>query len=58
MQQTQSLKIKTDPCETCLRFPECFGVDESFCPMCTDHDRDEINSDGTLEHTIGTASIL
>ena len=34
MQQTQSLEIKTDPCETCLRFPECFGVDKLFCPLC------------------------
>ena len=33
MQQTQSLEIKTDPCETCLRFPECFGVDKPFCPL-------------------------
>lgn len=60
MQQTQSLEIKTDPCETCLRFPECFGVDKSFCPLCTDHHGDvyQINSDGTLGHKIGTASIL
>ena len=23
-----------DPCETCLRWPECNGVDAAICPMC------------------------
>lgn len=24
----------TDPCETCLRWPECNGVDANTCPLC------------------------
>jgi hypothetical protein len=25
---------QTDPCETCLRWPECNGVDRDTCPLC------------------------
>lgn len=27
-------KPRTDPCETCLRWSECNGVDRDDCPMC------------------------
>lgn len=27
---------ETDPCETCLRWGECHGVDVDFCPRCTE----------------------
>ena len=30
-------KPKEDPCETCLRWPECNGVDEE-CPLRRDND--------------------
>lgn len=23
-----------DPCENCLRWPECNGVDANTCPLC------------------------
>lgn len=25
---------REDPCETCLRWTECNGVDREFCPLC------------------------
>lgn len=26
--------MNKDPCETCLRWPECNGVDADTCPLC------------------------
>lgn len=26
-----------DHCETCLRWPECNGVDAASCPLCKDY---------------------
>lgn len=26
------------PCETCLRWPECNGVDADNCPLCKDYE--------------------
>lgn len=26
--------MKKDPCDTCLRWPECNGVDANTCPLC------------------------
>lgn len=26
--------MKKDPCDTCLRWPECNGVDADTCPLC------------------------
>lgn len=26
--------MNNDPCETCLRWPECNGVDADTCPLC------------------------
>lgn len=34
MLQTPDLESTSDPCDLCLRFPECFGVDKPFCPLC------------------------
>lgn len=25
---------QAEPCETCLRWDECLGVDADFCPLC------------------------
>jgi hypothetical protein len=32
-QEAMSRKRK-DPCENCLRWPECNGVDANTCPLC------------------------
>ena len=31
-QQTQT-ETEPDPCDTCLRWPECVAVDADFCPQ-------------------------
>lgn len=31
----------TDPCETCLRWPECNGVDAENCPVVTSEKTEE-----------------
>lgn len=34
--------IDTDPCDTCLRWSECNGVEKDTCPLCKkDGDLDE-----------------
>ena len=46
-----------DPCETCLRWPECNGVDVLYCPLCeappqwpkTSHHIDEKTESGLFE---------
>lgn len=30
----QEMKEETLPCESCLRWEECNGVDVDFCPLC------------------------
>lgn len=38
-------------CESCLRWPECNGVDADNCPLCQDPplDADEHDVSGLLE---------
>lgn len=29
------MKMNPDPCDTCLRWSECNGVDADTCPLCS-----------------------
>lgn len=34
--------MKDNPCETCLRWYECNGVDRDICPLCKEEDTCEL----------------
>ena len=37
--------MENDPCETCLRWPECNGVDADTCPLRKQTDKRREPSD-------------
>lgn len=48
------------PCETCLRWPECNGVDADNCPLCKDWAESKIReaTEAAVAREIALPSLL